>query len=64
MMTFLNLFAHLLALPFRRRARLEVEIVMLWYQLNAPRRCIRQKPQLTMGDGIRFVRLGRLFRRR
>ena len=46
MIAFLNLFLHVLVSPFRTRARLEAEIVMLRHQLNVLRRRVPSKPKL------------------
>src|SRR6267378_8664047 len=61
MIAFLNLFLHVLVSPFRTRARLEAEIVMLRHQLNVLRRRVPSKPRLTVADRLIFVWLYRLF---
>ena len=61
MIAFLNLFLYVLVSPFRTRARLEAEIVMLRHQLNVLRRRVPSKPKLTVADRLLFVWLHRLF---
>jgi transposase InsO family protein len=61
MIAFLILFLHVLVSPFRTRARLEAEIVMLRHQLNVLRRRVPSKPKLTVADRLLFVWLYRLF---
>jgi hypothetical protein len=48
MIAFLILFLHVLISPFRSRARLEAEIVLLRHQLNVLRRRVPSKPRLTV----------------
>jgi transposase InsO family protein len=57
----LSLLAHVLASPFKTRARLEAEIVVLRHQLNLLRRRAPPKPRLTAADRLLFVWLCRLF---
>jgi len=57
----LSLFLHVLLSPFKTRARLEAEIVMLRHQLNVLRRRRTSKPKLTVADRLLFVWLFRLF---
>ena len=45
MIAFLSLLAHVLASPFKTRARLEAEIVVLRHQLNVLRRRAPPKPR-------------------
>src|SRR5258707_1633859 len=61
MIAFLILFLHVLVSPFRTRARLEAEIVLLRHQLNVLRRRVPSKPKLTVADRLLFVWLHRLF---
>jgi len=50
MVSFLGLVLHVLASPFKSRARLEAEIVFLRHQLNLLRRWLPGKPRLTPAD--------------
>lgn len=61
MIEFLSVFLHVLVSPFKTRARLEAEIVMLRHQLNVLRRRGPPKPKLTIADRLPFVWLYRLF---
>jgi len=61
MIAFLSPFLHVLVSPFKTRARLEAEIVLLRHQLNVLRRQAPLKPRLTVGDRLMFVWLYRLF---
>src|SRR4030088_3816835 len=61
MVAFLILFLHVLILPFKTRARLEAEIVMLRHQLNVLRRRVPSKPKWAVADRLLFVWLHRLF---
>ena len=61
MIAFLILFLRVLVSPFRTRARLEAEIVLLRHQLNLLRRRVPSKPKLTVADRLIFVWLYRLF---
>ena len=61
MIAFLSLIAHLLVSPFKTRARLEVEIILLRHQLNVLRRKLPSKPRLSVADRLIFVWLYRLF---
>ena len=61
MFEFLSLVLHVLASPFKTRARLEAEFVMLRHQLNVLRRRVRSKPKLSVADRLLFVWLYRLF---
>jgi hypothetical protein len=56
-----SLFLHVLVSPFKTRARLEAEIVVLRHQLNVLRRRIPFKPKLATADRLLFVWLYRLF---
>jgi len=47
--------------PFKTKARLEAEIIMLRHQLNVLRRRVPPKPRLVVGDRLLFVWLYRLF---
>lgn len=55
MASFFSLVFHVLASPFRSRARLEAEVVFLRHQLNVLRRQARAKPRLTTLDRWLFV---------
>src|SRR5260370_920337 len=61
MIDFLNLFVHVLVSPFKSRARLEAEIVVLRHQLNVLRRCAPSKLRLTGVDRLIFAWLFRIF---
>ena len=61
MIAFLILFLHVLVSPFRTRARLEAEILLLRHQLNVLRRRVPSKPKLAAADRLLFVWLHRLF---
>ena len=61
MIGFLILFLHVLVSPFKTRARLEAEIIMLRHQLNVLRRRVPSKPKLAVADRLLFVWLYRLF---
>jgi hypothetical protein len=61
MVAFLILFLHVLISPFKTRARLEAEIVLLRHQLNVLRRRVPSKPKLAVADRLLFVWLHRLF---
>ena len=60
MMAFLILVLHIVVSPFKTKARLEAEIVLLRHQLNVLRRRVPSKPQLTATDRLLFVWLYRL----
>jgi hypothetical protein len=60
MVSLLGLLLHVLASPFKSRARLEAEIVFLRHQLNLLRRRVPGKPRLTPADRLLFVWLYRL----
>src|SRR5229473_8479599 len=61
MMDFLKLFVHVPVSPFRTKARLEAEIIMLRHQLTVLRRRVPSKPKLAVADRLLFVWLYRLF---
>jgi transposase InsO family protein len=61
MIEFLSLVAHVLVSPFKTRARLEAEIILLRHQVNVLRRRLPTKPKLTVVDRLLFVWLYRLF---
>jgi hypothetical protein len=61
MIAFLILFLHVLVSPFKARAQLEAEIVVLRHQLNVLRRRVPSKPKLAVADRLLFVWLHRLF---
>jgi hypothetical protein len=60
MMAFLILVLHIVVSPFKTKARLEAEIVLLRHQLNVLRRRVPSKPQLAATDRLLFVWLYRL----
>jgi hypothetical protein len=49
--------------PFKTKARLEAEIVLLRHQLGMLRQRVPSKPKLTVADRLLIVWLYRLFRR-
>jgi transposase InsO family protein len=65
MIAFLGLVLHIVVSivvsPFKTRARLEAEIIMLRHQLNVLRRRDPSKPKLAVADRLLFVWLYRLF---
>jgi len=61
MVGFLILLLHVLFSPFKTKARLEAEIVLLRHQLNVLRRRVPSKPKLAVADRLYFVWLYRLF---
>jgi transposase InsO family protein len=61
MMALLSLVLHVVVSPFKTKARLEAEIIMLRHQLNVLRRRVPSKPKLAMADRLLFVWLYRLF---
>src|ERR1700682_164936 len=61
MIEFLSLVAHIVVSPFRTRARLEAEIILLRHQVNVLRRRLPPKPKVTVADRFLFVWLYRLF---
>jgi transposase InsO family protein len=61
MIAFLRLLLHILVSPFKARARLEAEIIVLRHQVNVLRRRLAPKPKLTVADRLLFVWLYRLF---
>ena len=61
MIAVLSLLLHIVVSPFRTKARLEAEIVLLRHQLNVLRRRIPSKPKLAVVDRLLFVWLYRLF---
>ena len=48
MIAFLSLFLHVLISPFKTRARLDAETVLLRHQLNVLHRRIPSKPKLAV----------------
>jgi hypothetical protein len=50
MSAFLILFIHVVISPFKTKARLEAEIVMLRHQLNVLRRRVPSKPKLVVAS--------------
>ena len=61
MIEFLSLVAHVVVSPFKTRARLEAEIILLRRQVNVLRRRLPPKPKFTVADRLLFVWLYRLF---
>ena len=61
MIAFLGLLFHIVVSPFRTKARLEAEIVLLRHQLNVLRRRVPSRPKLAVTDRLVFVWLYRLF---
>ena len=61
MVAFLSLLLHVVVSPFKTRARLEAEIIMLRHQLNVLRRRFPSNPKLVVVDRLLFVWLYRLF---
>ncbi|SRR5260370_28298818 len=61
MLEFLSLVAHILVSPFKTRARLQAEIIVLRHQVNVLRRRLPAKPRLTVTDRLIFVWLYWLF---
>jgi hypothetical protein len=61
MIAFLSLLLHIVVSPFKMKARLESEIIMLRHQLNVLRRRVPLKPKLVVADRLLFVWLYRLF---
>ena len=61
MIAFLSLLLHIVVSPFKTKARLESEIIMLRHQLNVLRRRVPLKPKLVVADRLLFVWLYRLF---
>jgi transposase InsO family protein len=61
MIAFLSLVLHIMVSPFKTKARLEAEIIMLRHQLNVLRRRVPSKPKLAVADRLLFVWLYRLF---
>ena len=60
MISFLSLLFHIVISPFRTKARLEAEIILLRHQLNVLRRKV-PKPKLVPSDRLLFVWLCRRF---
>jgi hypothetical protein len=61
MIAFQSLLLHVVVSPFKTKARLEAEIIMLRHQLNVLRQRVPSKPKLTVADRLLFVWLYRLF---
>src|SRR5882672_6798211 len=61
MIGFLILFLHALVSPFKTKARLEAEIVLLRHQVSVLRRRQPSRPKLTVAERLLFVWLYRLF---
>ena len=63
MIAFLSLLLHVVVSPFRTKARLEAEIILLRHQLNVLRRRVPSTPILAIANRVVFVWLYRLFPR-
>jgi hypothetical protein len=61
MIAILGLLLHIVVSPFRTKARLEAEIILLRHQLNVLRGRVSSKPKLAVTDRLVFVWLYRLF---
>ena len=61
MIGFLILLLQVLVSPFKTRAHLEAEIVLLRHQLGVLRQRVPSRPKLTLADRLVFVWLYRLF---
>jgi transposase InsO family protein len=61
MIAFLSLVLDIVVSPFKTKARLEAEIIMLRHQLNVLRRSVPSKPKLAPTDRLLFLWLYRLF---
>ena len=61
MIAFLSLLLHVVVSPFRTKARLEAEIILLRHQLSVLRRRVPSTPKLAVADRLVFVWLYRLF---
>jgi transposase InsO family protein len=61
MIAFLSLLLHVVVSPFRTKARLEAEVILLRHQLNVLRRRVPSNPKLAVADRLVFVWLYRLF---
>ena len=61
MIAFFNLVFHVVVSPFKTRAQLEAEVVLLRHQLSVLRRRVPSKPKLAVVDRLFFVWLYRLF---
>ena len=61
MTAFLSLLLAIVVLPFKTKARLEAQIIMLRHQLNVLRRSVPSKPKLRPTDRLFFTWLYRLF---
>ena len=61
MIALLKLLLHIVVSPFKTKARLEAEIIMLRHQLNVLRRRVPSKPKFAVADRLLFVWLYRLF---
>src|SRR3979411_1038226 len=61
MIAFLSLLFHVVVSPFKTKARLEAEIIMLRHQLNVVPGRFPLNPKLVVADRLLFVWLYRLF---
>ena len=48
MIAFLSVLLSVVVSPFRTKARLEAEIILLWHQLNVLRRRVPSNPNLAV----------------
>src|ERR1700730_11114383 len=61
MIALMRLLLHVVISPFKTKARLEAEIIMLRHQLNVLLQRVPSKPKPTVADRLLFVWLHRLF---
>jgi hypothetical protein len=61
MIALLRPLLHIVVSPFRTKARLEAEIIMLRHQVNVLRRRVPSKSKLAVADRLLFVWLYRPF---
>src|SRR3981189_3110098 len=54
MIELLSLVTHIVVSPFKTRARLEAEIILLRHQVNVLRRRLPPKPKLTVARAFAF----------
>ena len=60
MIPLLRLLLYIVISPFKTKARLEAEVIMLRHQLNVMRRRIPSNPKFTVVDRLLFIWLYRL----
>ena len=61
MIAFLSLVLYVVFSPFKTKATLEAEVIMLRHQLNVLRRRVPSKPKSAVTDRLLFVWFYRLF---